>query len=204
WVTMPRKLANIYTAISGTGYRRYIEDFYDDSSEQHVINMQIRYWIEAVEKFNNLPESEYGVGTVEEGILIINLLGNSLLTLGGVNWQGSSNRVPPLLELYGGDPFPLKQERPELFMTLERLNDLYNKLSKHFSLERSKLFPELTFQELRKLYDATAEIWLFVCHYHHASHDFDHLFMKPEYFVRRGYYPGDNEEQTGGWHSQRR
>jgi hypothetical protein len=185
---MPRKLANIYTAISGTGYQRYIEAFYDDVSGKRVVNMQIRYWIEAVEKFNNLPESEYDIDTLEEGILIVNLLGNSLLTLGGVNWRGTG-QVPPLLTLYDGNPFPLKQERPDLFAALQRLNELYNKLSKHFSRERAAIFPDLTFNELRRLYDATAEIWRFVCNKHHGTHEFDGLFIKPQDFVKRGYNP---------------
>ncbi|MGF1634787.1 MAG: hypothetical protein ACFCVE_13120 [Phycisphaerae bacterium] len=186
---MPRELANLYTAISGSGYRRYIEDFYSDASGTRVVNMQIRYWIEAVEKFNNLPESEYDIDTLEEGILIVNLLANSLLTLGGVNWRGSG-QVPPLLRLYDGTPFKLKQDRADLYAKLEALNDLYNKLSKHFSLERAVIFPELTFNRLRELYDATADIWLYVCNVHQGTQEFDGLFRKPSNFVKRGYYPG--------------
>jgi hypothetical protein len=188
---MARSFANIYTAVSGTGYQRYIERYYLEKKALHnsdVVNMQIRYWIEAVEKFNNLAESDYEADTIEEGILIVNLLANSLLVLGGANWAGSG-KVPPLLELYGGDPFDLKGKGPELYEHLRKLNDLYNKLSKHFTLQRARLFSEMTYPAIKSLYRATADIWKFVCHEHHATSEFDHLFsdsflaiIKPPYF----------------------
>lgn len=190
---MPRQLANIYTAISGSGYRRYIEDFYDYPADKRVVNMQVRYWIEAVEKFNNLPEPEYGIDTLEEGILIVNLLANSLLVLGGVNWRGSG-QVPPLLSLYDGDAFPLKAKHPELYAALEKLNRLYSKLSKHFSLERAAIYSELAYDEIRRLYRATADIWLFVCNECHGTREFDDLFVEPSDFVRRGYYPDRSDD----------
>lgn len=86
---------NASIAISGTGHCRYLEEFYAHNSQSPVINMQIRYWIEAIDKFYDIPESEYGLETVEEAVLIVNCLANSLLILGGVNWSANGRLRPP-------------------------------------------------------------------------------------------------------------
>lgn len=59
---MERSFRNMYTAVCGSGFYRYIDEFYDKKAKSHdpnIVNMQIRYWLEAVEKYYNLAEDEY-------------------------------------------------------------------------------------------------------------------------------------------------
>ena len=176
-----RSFKKMYTAVCGTGWYRYIEKFYDHvipKTDPNIVNMQIRYWIEAVEKFFNLPPNEYDESVLEEGILIINNLANSLLILGGANYKGSG-KVPPLKNLYAGDPFPLKQSQPELYKTLLDLNNLYNNLSKHFCPDRKRLYRQITHDSITRYFNATLDIWLWVCNEIHKTHEFDELFHYP-------------------------
>ena len=76
---------NLYTACLGTGGYKYIDKYYEVNtvtSKPKIVNVQLRYWVEAVEKFYNLNPHDYDGNTVEEGALIINLLANSLALLG--------------------------------------------------------------------------------------------------------------------------
>jgi hypothetical protein len=186
-----REFTKMYTAVCGTGCYRYIENLYDHvipKTDPNIVNMQFRYWIEAVEKFFNLPSNDYDESVLEEGILIINLLANSLLILGGANYKGSGN-VPPLEKLYAGDPFPLKREKPELYKTLCKLNNLYNKLSKHFCPDRKRLYPEITYDSIRRYFKATSDIWLWVCNEIHKTNEFDILFGCPWKIINHPYFP---------------
>ena len=65
---MTHKFQRMYTAVLGTGAYRYIESFYDSKKhrpDSNIINLQIRYWIEAVEKYYNLDKEEYDVEIIE-------------------------------------------------------------------------------------------------------------------------------------------
>lgn len=191
---MTQRFINSHIAVCATGYRRYVEDFYSSvqSTSPATINMQVRYWVEAVEKFYSLDEDDYDQKVLEEGILVLNNLANSLLYLGGANWSGSG-RVPSLLELFNGKAFNLKQDRPELFKKLEEINRLYNKLSKHFTLQRRVMFEEVTYKKLHDLLEASAKIWQWVCEQRPEWDEFCLLFSEPMEILRRGYAPNNEE-----------
>ncbi len=182
---MEYQMRNTYVAVLGTGFQRYHQAFYNDLSrddDKRVVNLQVRYWIRAADTFHNLMRQQYTEDIIEEAVLIVNDLANSLQILGGVNWRakGEEDRVPSLLELYDGAAFALKNEKPELYAKLEELNGLYNKLSKHFSRDRRALFSELTWAKLSELYHAARRIWLWVCNDIHGTWEFDQLFAHPD------------------------
>lgn len=71
-----------------------------------------------------------------------------------------------------------------MFTVLSDLNNFYNNLSKHFSIERRGLFEELTYGTLKQLVDTTANIWLWVCRECHRTNSFDRLFLYPAEYIR--------------------
>jgi len=174
----------MYTACCASGYYKYIDEFYENTRfcDPNIVNMQIRYWIEAVEKFYNISEEEYDEEIIEEGILIINCLANSLMILGGVNWNGKGP-VPSLLNLYDGEPFPLKEKNQKLYNDLIEINNLYNKLSKHFCKDRVELYRSISYSNLKKFFNTSRDIWLWVCHNIFKTNEFDTFFHEPIYLT---------------------
>ena len=179
---------DLYTACLGSGAYKYIDKYYEintSTDKPKIVNIQLRYWIEAVEKFYNLSEADYNEGTVEEGVLIINLLANSLLVLGGMNDKSGKDRTPPLLNLYAGDSWDLESERPDLYKTLGDLNDDYNKLSKHINKSRSDLLKDVSYEKLKRYMELTRCIWKWVLAKENANGDVEYLFDEPAYLLRK-------------------
>jgi len=75
-----------YWASLASGSEPFIKSYYDMAGK-NIFNLQLRYWVEALTKFRDLDE-ECNI-KVEELLLIINLICNSLLILAGVNYKSS-------------------------------------------------------------------------------------------------------------------
>jgi hypothetical protein len=63
---------DLYTACLSSGGYKYIDKYYEvntSTSNPKIVNVQLRYWIDAVEKFYNLDPSDYNENTIEEGVL---------------------------------------------------------------------------------------------------------------------------------------
>ncbi|MDP3041821.1 MAG: hypothetical protein Q8N62_03700 [Candidatus Omnitrophota bacterium] len=147
---------DIYVAHLASGIDGFVNDYYDRvKSKKITINLQLRYWTEALEKFQVLKGNDF---IVEEGVLIINLLANSLSTLAGLNVEGEHY----LITLYDKGDWNLKLERSNWYKKLEELNSNYNKLSKHINWERTKLFQEIDYKKISEYMDLTQKIWVWV------------------------------------------
>lgn len=64
-----------------SGQDNYIVEYYC-KEKPNTFNLQLRYWVDALMKFQNIYDGNY---KVEELLLILNLLCSSLETLAGVN-----------------------------------------------------------------------------------------------------------------------
>jgi len=173
---------DFYSACLASGYYRYIDQYYDiniSTNKPRIVNIQLRYWVEAVEKFYRLDKNQYNENTIEEGVFIINLLANSLSVLGGMNVKSEKSRTPPLLDLYSGDAWDLRSERPDLYKALEDLNSDYNKLSKHMNKSRVELLKDISYEKLQRFMDSTREIWKWVLSKEGMSGDVESLFDEP-------------------------
>jgi len=142
-----------------SGSEQYIESYYEKAGKK-IFNLQLRYWIEALIKFERL-DKECNI-KLEELLLILNSICNSLLVLAGVNFKKlpQNDFIPCLIDLY--DQWSLKKDEPELFHDLRQMNENYNKLSKHLckSSLRSKLLNKIDYEKIRKYMNVTKEIWL--------------------------------------------
>lgn len=178
----------IYTACLASGAYKYIDKYYEintTTKQPKIINVQLRYWIEAVEKFYNLKEEEYNEGTIEEGVLIINLLANSLLVLGGMNDKSGKERTPHLLSLYSGGAWDLKSEKADFYDELLKLNSDYNSLSKHMNKSRAEFLKDISFEKLRNYMDLVRNIWKWVLKKENANLDeVENLFGEPGYLLK--------------------
>ena len=142
-----------------------------------MINLQLRYWTEAMEKFQQLKEDEF---IIEEGVLIINLLANSLSTLAGLNVEGQHY----LMTLYDKGDWNLKLEHPEWYKKLEELNSNYNKLSKHINWKRIELLKEIDYKKISEYMDLTQKIWVWALNKQYSGnipddqlYYFGHIFL---------------------------
>jgi len=148
------EIPDIYIAHYGSALPGFVNGYYCRVKEKKIIvNLQLRYWTEALEKFKVLKENEF---IVEEGVLIINSLANSLSTLAGLNVDGEHY----LIELYNSGDWNLKLEHPSWYKKLEKLNYHYNKLSKHINWKRRELFNEIDFKKISEYMDLTQKIWI--------------------------------------------
>ena len=150
------KTPDIYVAHLASGMSAYVSDCYEQvKSKKILINLQLRYWTEALEKFQELDEEGF---IVEEGVLIINLLANSLSTLAGLNQDGRHY----LMDLYDKDNWNLKLEHPEWYEKLGDLNSDYNKLAKHINWDRVDLLRILNYKKVSEYMDLTQKVWVWV------------------------------------------
>lgn len=170
-----------YKACLATGHWTYLNAYYSDNSKEAIINMQLRYWVEAVNKFYKLDEEEYNEQTVQEGVMIINLLANSLLCLGGMNYS-SGGHTPALCKLFAGVVWDLKTEDPQMFSKLEGLNEVYNNLSKHISISKVDMYNDLDYPKLKEYYEVTRDIWKWVMN-KEGQTDTEGFFDEPMYMI---------------------
>lgn len=101
-------------------------------------NLQLGDWIDAKSKFYDLNEENY---QWDKAVLIVNLLGNSLTKLFGVNHQ-PQNWTPSLLS-YVEKEFPsknwnLKMGNVNLYERFKKLDDLYKDVTKHFDHKKAE------------------------------------------------------------------
>lgn len=179
---------NLYTACLSTGDYKYIDKYYEmntTTSNPKIVNLQLRYWVEAVERFYNLDPSDYNENTIEEGVLIINLLANSLLILGGMNDKSGKDRTPPLKELYSGKAWNLKEENFNLYDMLDKLNEDYNNLSKHMNKSRAELLKSISYDKVKKYFEATRDIWKWVLKKEGIAENINILFNDPSYILKK-------------------
>ncbi len=136
---------------------QYIESYYEKAGKK-IFNLQLRYWVEALIKFEGL-DKECNI-KLEELLLILNSICNSLLILAGVNFKKppQNDFIPHLMDLY--DQWSLKKDKPELFYELCQMNENYNKLSKHLckSPPRVKLLNKINYEEIRKYMNISIRI----------------------------------------------
>ena len=168
----------IYVAHLASGISGFVNDYYDQVKHKKImINLQLRYWTEAMEKFQQLKEDEF---IIEEGVLIINLLANSLSTLAGLNVEGQHY----LMTLYDKGDWNLKLEHPEWYKKLEELNSNYNKLSKHINWKRIELLKEIDYKKISEYMDLTQKIWVWALNKQYSGnipddqlYYFGHIFL---------------------------
>lgn len=96
-----------------------------------------------------------------------------------MNVKSEKSWTPPLLDLYSGDAWDLRSERPDLYKALEDLNSDYNKLSKHMNKSRVELLKDISYEKLQRFMDSTREIWKWVINKEGMSGDVESLFDEP-------------------------
>ena len=148
-----------------SGSPEYLIDDYYHLVKDNIFNLQLRYWIEALCKFENLYQGNF---KVEELVLILNLLCNSLETLAGVNIN-PRKFTPPLSKLYketlvDDRKWNLASEEPGLFAELEGMIEYHNNVCKHLnrSSSRKDLLKKIDYKKIKKYMKTTQEIWLWI------------------------------------------
>lgn len=157
---------NFYWAQFASGQVDYVDSYYE-MVENKIFNLQLRYWVEALMKFQNLHDANY---KAEELLLILNLLCNSLETLAGVNINPpAKDYTPPLMTLYKESlkkdkEWDLSREEPDLFKNLEEMDNYHKKLCKHIhkSDSRRELLNQINHEKIRKYMKVAKEIWLWI------------------------------------------
>jgi len=149
-------------AEAASGTFDYVEKYYIVAKKDSVFNLHFRYWAEAFNKFQSLNENNF---CLEEGLIIINCLCNSLAILAGMNMKARNN-VPGLVELYEKT---LKKDKKwiidsELLKDLKEMNNYYNNLSKHLNQVdwRKAMLKEITYKKICKYMNTAKEIWLWI------------------------------------------
>jgi len=157
---------DFYWAQLASGDIDYIGTYYEIESNV-TFNMQLRYWVEALIKFQNLYVSNF---KVEELLLILDFLCHSLETLAGVNIIPPANDfTPSLMNLYkeslrNDRGWNLKFDKPDLFKSLEEMNNYHNNLCKHInrSNSRKELLKQINLEKIRKYMNTAKNIWLWL------------------------------------------
>jgi hypothetical protein len=153
-----------YWAGAASGSTDYVSYYYD-FVDTKVFNLQLRYWVEALSKYQQIYEGNF---KVEELILILNLLCQSLETLAGVNIK-PRERTPSLLTMYKKSlkvekGWDIHGERRDLFNCLEEMVRYHNNLCKHINKSNSRkdLLSQISYEKIRKYLKTTKDIWLWI------------------------------------------
>ncbi|MFH1051155.1 MAG: hypothetical protein V1779_09550 [bacterium] len=139
-------------------YYRLKKDYKDDK----IVNLQLRYLFDAIEKFVDLSENNFTANEIEEGILIINHLSNSLLILGGMNDKSGKDHTPTLLELYNGSAWNLEVEENDAYLILKEMNEKYSNLSKHINKKKAIGLFDIDYKKIKMYVFNTFYIWNWV------------------------------------------
>jgi len=127
-----------------------------------IVNLQLEDWVEAKTKFYNLRDGEYHWS---EGTKIVNLLGNSLTTLFGMN-NSSQGNMPALLSFVKSNfyckKWNLKSENPELYQRFIELDDLHKDITKHMGQNKVEKAKKLLAgkDQLARQMETTRQIWI--------------------------------------------
>jgi len=153
-----------YWAEAASGFIDYV-NFYYDLVGTRIFNLHFRYWAEALNKFQQINESNF---KVEELLIILNFLCQSLETLAGVSIK-PRKRTPQLLTMYKKSlkdemGWDMPKERPDLFKNLKDMSKYHNNLCKHInrSDSRKELLSQISYKKIRKYMATTKEIWLWI------------------------------------------
>lgn len=149
-----------------SGWMQYVSDYYKHVGTK-TFNLQLRYWVEALEKYQNLY---YGNYKVEELLIILNHLCGSLETLAGVNiCPPKDDYTPSLIKMYGevlktDRGWDLPKERPDLFVVLEEMDRFHKNLCKHINISSSRkdLLEQISYENIQHYITATRDIWLWI------------------------------------------
>jgi len=144
----------------------YVGAYYEHVGTK-IFNLQLRYWIEARMKFQNLYDGNY---KVEELLIILNLSCCSLETLAGVNIKPpKKDFTPPLTTMYketlkADKGWDLLKEKPDLFAKLEEMDQFHKNLCKHINISSSRkaLLKQISYEKIQDFIEATKNIWLWI------------------------------------------
>jgi len=124
-------------------------------------NIQLKSWIDAKHKYAKIKENNNQ--TLDDMILIVNLLGDSLTYLFGANYN-TVNRTPPLKDMvdksFPSRGWDLKSDNLDLYNRFCELDEFHKDVSKHFSRSKILKAANLTEQKLEQQMKTTCEIWI--------------------------------------------
>lgn len=169
----PEEFDDLYIfAEFASGFNDYRYPYYKFVGKK-VFNLQLRYWVEALNKFQSIYD---GDERVEELLLILDMLCHSLEALAGVNIKPPpNNKTASLIVLYGkqkkGKAWDLKEEKLDLFKELEEMDWFQKNLSKHInkSDSRKEMLKQINYEKIRKYMNVTREIWLWILNKRYRS-----------------------------------
>lgn len=154
-----------YIAELSTGQIDYVDDYYEKVKTNKIFNLQLRYWTESLYKFQKLDESHF---ILEEALLIINCLCNSLETLAGVNIN-PVDYTPPLVKMYEetlkkDKGWDFTSDKPKLLEKLKEMDNYHKNICKHINKSNFKreMLKEINYEKLEDYMSVTQEIWLWV------------------------------------------
>jgi len=155
----------MYMAELGSGQTDSVEDYYWTAREDNIFNLQLRYWVEALRKFQGLYEENF---ILEEGIVIINALCSSLETLAGVNIK-PVDHTPSLMTMYdktlkNDKGWDLRNDNLSLFAKLEEMDYYHKNICKHINKGNFKreMLKEINYVKIKEYMEITQEIWLWI------------------------------------------
>ena len=154
--------------VAASGYTYNIESYYEivkKDRNKKFINIQLRQWIEALRRFEQLDEEDF---TIEEAVLTIQSLCSSLETLGGITIETTDN-APSLIAIFkytlkkekGWD---LSSEKSNLFALLEEMDNINKNIVKHITKAQSRkeLLKTINYNKLREYMRTTKAIWIWM------------------------------------------
>ncbi|PJZ43641.1 hypothetical protein [Leptospira brenneri] len=148
-------------AICQTGSHELV--YQNEKFITEIINLQLQYWRDAVYLFRNIEKKEKV--SIQSIIPIFLLLGQSLVTLFGLNIQEQQNsKVPPLFQLVSNfkdsNGKKLSQVNRRLYENFKKLDYFYTKLIKHPTPKKMHELISLSFEDLLLSLRTTQEIWI--------------------------------------------
>lgn len=150
-----------------SGSPAFLVDEYYNLVSDKTFNLQLRYWVEALCKFENLNEGNF---KAEELVLVLNSLCNSLETLAGVNIKPTKGDYTPSLTILYSKTlkeqkgWDLIREKPRLFAELQEMIKYHNNICKHLnkSSSRKELLKTIDYKKIQRYMKTTQEIWLWI------------------------------------------
>jgi hypothetical protein len=126
-------------------------------------NMQLTHWMEAKSRYFSKVAGT-ATPNLDDMILVVNSLGNSLTSLFGQNFVGNVSNTPSLLAYvdrkHQASGYSLIDEDKTLFEHLEHLNDLFNDVSKHPDQSKRDKIASLTREDIADLMETTKRVWI--------------------------------------------
>jgi len=133
-----------------------------NQQEMTVCNLQLKAWIDARDKYKKIKENENP--NLDDMILTVNILGNSLTYLFGTNYN-KRHETPALKYLidtfYPNDRhWELKSDNIDLYNSFIELDKYHKDITKHFNKTKTATATELTKKKLEIFVETTKEIWI--------------------------------------------